>query len=390
MSNFDFFVGQQEVLKHRIKESDIEKFIALSGDKNPIHTDRDFASKANLKAPVAHGMLGVSFISNVIGNKLPGPGALWMTQTLEFISPARVGDTLTIKVTVKSVLDIEKILSLETIITKDNGELVTRGTATVKVLTDRRLPTPLDEVKPSKVAIVIGGSGGIGSEICKELALNGYKIMVSYKKDDFHAMKLEKEITEQKGICKTFKSDLSNDEEVDTLVSETLNLFGTVSHVIFCASSTLENVPIGELVWEKFMSQINVHTRLLFEITKRLVPVFELHGSGNIIALGSTVTDNPPPNWLPYVTAKSSLLGFMKALAKELGPKNIRVNVVSPSTIETSLTGNFSERSKLTTLTNTPLRRLTTAKDVSKTILFLASDDSAHITAQNIRINGGA
>ncbi len=390
MSNFHFYVGQREELKHKIKQSDIEKFIELSGDNNPTHSDKNFALETHLKEPVAHGMLGVNFISTVIGNKLPGPGALWLSQTLEFVSPARVGDNLTIIVTVKSVFELERILNLDTLVTKNNGEIVTRGTAAVKVLSNK-LNTVVEQRKTNnKVAIVIGGSGGIGSAISKELAMNEFKVMVSYKSDDYQATKLMQEIKMTSGICQTFCSDLSSSEEIETLISETVSLFGTVSHLIICASSPLENKSLIDLKWENFMKQININARIFFEVTQKLVPIFQANGGGNIIGIGSSVTDNPPPNWLPYVTAKSSLLGLMKGLAIELGPMNIRVNLVSPSMIETNLTSNFTERSKLMTIKDTPLKRLTNPSDVAETVLFLASEKSAQITGQNIKINGGS
>jgi 3-oxoacyl-[acyl-carrier protein] reductase len=390
MSKFDFYVGQREEIKHKIIQSDIEKFIALSGDNNPIHSDKEFALETHLKDPVAHGMLGVNFISTVIGNKLPGAGALWLSQTLEFVSPARVGDNLTIEVIVKSIFELEKILNLETLITKNNGEVVTRGTAKVKVLSKKSKEVVVETKNVNKVAIVIGGSGGIGGAISKALAQNNFKVMVSYKSDDHQANRLMQEIKELNGICRTFRSDLSSIEEIETLISETMSLFGSVSHLIICASSPLENKPIKDLSWKNFMMHINVNTRIFFELTQKLVPIFQAHGSGNIIGIGSSVTDNPPANWLPYVTAKSSLLGLMKGLAIELGPMNIRVNLVSPSTVETPLTSNFTERSKLITIKETPLKRLTRPSDIAQTVLFLASENSVHITGQNIKINGGA
>jgi len=388
MKNLNFYVGQQEVIKHKIRESDITKFVDLSGDRNPIHFDKSFASQVNLKGPIAHGMLGVSFISSVIGNKLPGPGALWLSQSLDFLSPARVGDNLTITVKVKSIFELENVLVLETVITKNRGELVTRGTAKVKVLkgTSGEAPSKHDS---KKVALVVGGSGGIGSEICRQLSNDGYKIMVSYKNNDLGAANLLEQIRSANGHCESFRSDLSSIEEVETLISTTRNLFGGISHVVFCASATLENRNFKELAWEDFQLQLNVHLRIIFEVAQRVVPIFEENGIGNIIAIGSTITDDPVPNWLPYLTAKNSLLGFMKGLSKELGPKNIRVNVVSPSAVETSLTGNFSERSKLISVEKTPLRKLTVPSDVAETVVFLASSHSSQITGQNLRVNGG-
>lgn len=321
MADFNFYVGQLEVIKHKLKQSDVTRFIELSGDNNPIHSDKDFASKTHLKGPIVHGMLGVNFISNVLGNKLPGPGALWMNQTLDFVSPARVGDNLTITVIVKSVFELEKTLTLETIITKNNEELVTRGIATVKVLSDRKNGSFKQKIKPGKVAIVIGGTGGIGAAISMELALNGYKIMICHKSDENRATKLLNEIQGRDGVCQTFMSDLSSPEDIETLISETHSLYNSISHLVFCASPGLIMKPIYELSWDDFVRQLNVHTRILFEVTQKLLPVFETNGNGNIIAIGSSVTDNPPSGWLPYVTAKSSLVGLVKGMAKELGSK---------------------------------------------------------------------
>lgn len=390
MTRFNFYVGQQEQVKHKLKATDVSKFRELSGDNNPIHSDKKFTSKTHLKDPIAHGMLGVNFISSVIGNKLPGSGALWMSQTLEFISPARVGDNLTITVIVKLVFELEKILTLETIITKNNGELVTRGIATVKVLSSGNNDDPLLQANPSKVAIVIGGSGGIGSAISAELARNGYKVMISFKSDEGRATKLVDEIEGKNGICQIFKSDLSNLEDIETLISETISLYGSVSHLIFCASPSLSYKPINELSWEDFMLQVTVHVRILFEVTQKLIPVFQANGYGNVIAIGSSFTDNPPTNLSPYIAAKSSLVGLMKGMAKELGPKKIRVNVISPSFVETLLSANVTERSRLITKKNTPSNRLTLPTDVSDAVLFLAEEKSSQISGQNIIISGGA
>ncbi len=386
----DFYIGQSESIKHKLTNHDVAKFIELSGDENPIHTDKNYAAKTHFKSPIIHGMLGANFISSIIGNKLPGPGSLWLNQTLEFISPARVGDNLTITAVVKSILKLERVLTIETTITKGNGEVVTKGMATVKVLNHEPRKVLVQGFSPSKVALVIGGSGGIGSAVSKELASNDYKVVICYKENEDQANKIMKEIQSEKGICNLFKSDLSSTEEIETLISETLGLYDSISHVVFCASSPIKNVPISKLNWGDFTLHIDVNIRLVFELTKHLLPIFETKNYGNIICVGSSVTDNPPPNWLPYVTAKSSLLGLVKGMAKELGMKNIRINLISPGTIETSLTSGFSEKSKLTSIRNTPLGRLTEPDDVSNAVIFLASENSSHINGHNLVINGGA
>ena len=87
-------IGQSATIQHEITIEDIQKFVALTGDDNKLHIDKDYASNTDFKIPVVHGMLGASFISTVIGTKLPGDEALWYSQSLEFLRPVRVGDTL--------------------------------------------------------------------------------------------------------------------------------------------------------------------------------------------------------------------------------------------------------------------------------------------------------
>ena len=106
----DIKIGDKEKLNHVITSEDIEKFVDLTGDDNKLHVDEKYASKTNFKKPVVHGMLGASFISTIIGTKLPGDGALWFSQSLEFLLPVRVGDTLTIFAEVIKKNDKEKII----------------------------------------------------------------------------------------------------------------------------------------------------------------------------------------------------------------------------------------------------------------------------------------
>ncbi len=92
----DIQVGDKETLSHTITKEDIAKFVDLTGDDNRLHVDEKFASSTQFKKPVVHGMLGASFISTIIGTKLPGDGALWFSQSLEFLLPVRIGDELTV------------------------------------------------------------------------------------------------------------------------------------------------------------------------------------------------------------------------------------------------------------------------------------------------------
>ena len=118
-------VGDTETIKHTITEADINTFVSLSGDNNKLHVDADFAKKTSYKKPVAHGMIGASFISTIIGTKIPGDGALWYSQNLEFLLPVRVGDTLTVVASVLKKIDRQNSIELQTDIFNQYKQKVT-------------------------------------------------------------------------------------------------------------------------------------------------------------------------------------------------------------------------------------------------------------------------
>ena len=132
-------VGTTQQLTHTITQADIEKFVDLSGDDNKLHVDKAFAARTSFKKPVVHGMIGASFISTVIGTKLPGDGALWYSQTLDFLLPVRIGDMITVVAEVIKKNDRERSIELDVRIFNQNRQIVTRGISKVKVI-DEDIP----------------------------------------------------------------------------------------------------------------------------------------------------------------------------------------------------------------------------------------------------------
>ena len=115
MARFDeITVGQVAELEHVVTPEDLEKFVDLTGDDNRLHVDASYAARTSFKKPVAHGMLGASFISTIIGTRLPGDGALWFAQSLEFLLPVRVGDTLLVRAEVLRKIDRMNVIELQT------------------------------------------------------------------------------------------------------------------------------------------------------------------------------------------------------------------------------------------------------------------------------------
>jgi acyl dehydratase len=122
-------IGDSATLTRIITLEDIEQFALLVGDTNPVHMHEQFASKTRFGARIAHGMWGASLLSALIGTRLPGPGAIYLNQTLKFKAPIYPGDTVTARVTVKGLREDKKIITLETVCLNQNGETLIEGEA---------------------------------------------------------------------------------------------------------------------------------------------------------------------------------------------------------------------------------------------------------------------
>ena len=387
----DINVGDKETLSHIITKEDLGKFVELTGDDNKLHVDEKFASQTHFKKPVVHGMLGASFISTIIGTKIPGDGALWFSQTLEFLLPVRIGDNLTILAEVLKKNDKEQIIELKTEIYNQNRQIVTKGIAKVKIIEQETEKPEENQIKESRVknALIIGGTGGIGSEVCIQLAKDGFNIAIHYNSNKEKALELKKNIESIGVNCIILKADISKENEINELVSNVFRTFNEIDVLVNSAASNINNIKFQELEWSDYQKQIDVNLKSVFVITKLIAQNMIKNGSGKVINIGSFSTEKPNNDWSHYITAKTGLIGLTKSMAFELAPKGINVNMVTPSLVSTDLTADIPEKFKLLTASQTPLRRLAKPSDVTGAISFLASDKANFLAGENIRINGG-
>ncbi len=391
MKYSDIKIGDHQELSHTITKEDIEKFVDLTGDDNKLHVDEEFAGKTHFKRPVVHGMLGASFISTIIGTKLPGDGALWFSQTLEFLLPVRVGDKLKVVAEVIGKNDKEQYIELKTEIFNQNKQVVTKGVSKVKIIEQEELQEE-DSVNTQqrvKTALVVGATGGIGREVCKQLAKDGFNVIVHYNKNIKLANELRREIEKINQKVIAINANISSDEDIKQMIEKGLRFSSTIDVIVNCAATPIPNIKVTELEWSDFLNQIELNIKSTFSIIKQVLPTMIENKFGRIINIGSYSADKPNNEWAHYITAKTALEGLTKALAFELAPKGIAVNMVTPSLISTELTADIPQKFKLLTAAQTPLRRLADVADVAGAISFLASDKSSFITGQNIRINGG-
>lgn len=381
-------IGDSQTIKHTITQDDIDKFVEVSGDNNKLHVDAEFASKTSFKKPVAHGMLGASFISAIIGTKMPGDGALWYSQSLEFLLPIRVGDSLTIIATVLKKTNRQHSIDIQTDIFNQYKQKVTSGIAKVKILENELIDEVTNEYE--KVALVVGASGGIGSETARVLAQNGYNLILHYNKNKEKTVALKKEIegySDKKTII--VKADISNEDEIRNIIFDIQRYFKTITAFVNASTTNFGNIKFDAMKWDDIESQININVKSSFWFMQYLVPLMESNGYGKVVFISSQAVEQVNSEWLHYIVAKSSLGGFAKALAHELAPKGIRVNIVSAGMTDTELICNIPEKAKLLTSTRTPLKRLGLPIDIANAIAYLVSEKSDFLTGETIRVNGG-
>lgn len=391
MKKFDKIqVGDKAEIKHKITQDDINKFVDLTGDDNKLHLDTEYAKKTSFKKPVAHGMLSATFISTIIGTKLPGDGALWFSQSFEFLLPVRVGDQITIKAEVIKKEKRTNSIELTTDIFNQNKEKVTSGIAKVKVIeqvvekTNDKLVT-LKE----KVALVVGGTGGIGRATCIQLAKDGFKVAIHYHNNIEGAKDIKKQIVALGGNAIVVQADITKISEISNMVSSILRKLNTITVLANCSTSHLPNIKFQNLEWTDIQKQLDINILGTFNLLKSITPVMIDSKYGKVINISTQAIEKINSDWSHYITAKSALNGFSKALALELAPKGIRINLVSPGMTDTDLVANMPEKIKLLSAAQTPLRRIAQPEDIANAISFLASTKSDYLSGETIRVNGG-
>ncbi len=382
-------IGDKAKLSHTITQLDVEHFIELTGDDNKLHIDPVYAETTVFKKPVAHGMLGASFISTVIGTKLPGDGALWFAQNLEFLLPVRVGDTITVIAEVQNKYDRDKIVELKTDIFNQHKQIVTTGVAKVKIIEPQPTTEPRGGAGQGRAALIIGATGGIGQAICRQLAEDGFDIAIHYHTNKQAATRMRDTLMTLGSRCVTCSADITDEHQTAIMVEHVSRKLDGLTLLVNCATIKIPTIRFASLDWQDVQSHIDTNVRGMFNLAKHVVPIFETRKYGKIITFTTQAIETPSAGWLPYITAKAALQGFSRALAVEVAPKGITVNMISPGMTDTELIADIPEKNRLLVASKAPLRRLASPGDIAGVVSFLASSKADYLTGETIRVNGG-
>ena len=239
-----------------------------------------------------------------------------------------------------------------------------------------------------KVAIVTGGTRGIGRSIALKLADHGANIVINYRNSDKEAEEL-KSILEGKGVkVLTVKCDISNFEDSKNLMDKCKEVFGKIDILVNNAGITKDTL-IMRMKEEDFDNVIDVNLKGTFNCAKHASAIMLKQRFGKIINMTSVVGIAGNAGQVNYAASKAGVIGLTKSLAKELGSRGITVNAVAPGFINTDMTASLSEKVKEEASKNIPLRRLGDPEDVANLVGFLASDVANYITGQVINVDGG-
>ncbi len=239
-----------------------------------------------------------------------------------------------------------------------------------------------------KVALVTGGSRGIGSAIAKLYAQNGAKVAINYAGNDEKAQAVVDEIVANGGEAIKIKANVSDETEVKGMIKEVIGTFGQLDILVNNAGITRDNL-LMRMSEDDFDSVINTNLKGVFVCTKSVTRQMMKQRSGRIINVSSVVGISGNAGQANYVSAKAGVIGLTKTTAKELAQRNILVNAIAPGFIETDMTDQLTEDQKMQMLGLIPLQKLGQAQDVANVALFLASDQSNYITGQTIQVDGG-
>ena len=237
-----------------------------------------------------------------------------------------------------------------------------------------------------RIALVTGASKGIGRAIAIELARNGHNVAVNYNKDEAEANKVVEEIKKIGGDAFAVKADISKFDECAAMLEEVRKKYGRLDVLVNNAGATRDK-SLFNMSKEEWDFVINVNLTGAYNVTKNALALMK--GGSRIISISSIVGLNGNSGQSNYSASKAGLIGFTKSLAKELGKRGITVNAIAPGFIETDMTKELSFIRKKIMLTMVPLSRAGKPEDIANVVGFLASEKSAYITGEVIRVDGG-
>ncbi|HBH0274996.1 TPA: SDR family oxidoreductase [Clostridioides difficile] len=239
-----------------------------------------------------------------------------------------------------------------------------------------------------KTVLITGGARGIGKAMSKAFAKEGYNVLVNFNKSENEAKELYTILNEKNFSVKLFKANISNREDVEDMVDYCIKEFGGLDVLVNNAGVSQDKL-FTDITDEDWDNMMNINLKGSFYCSQVALKYMISEKKGNIINISSIWGISGASCEVHYSITKAGIIGMTKALAKEVGPSNIRVNSIAPGVINTDMLSGYNEEDIDALVEGTPLMRLGTPEDIANCAIFLASDKSNFITGQVISPNGG-
>lgn len=239
-----------------------------------------------------------------------------------------------------------------------------------------------------KTALITGASKGIGKSIAEQFAAHGANVAFTYLSSVEKGEALEKELAAKGVKAKGFRSDASDFDEAQTLITDVVEAFGSLDVLINNAGITKDNL-LMRMSADDWDAIQNINLKSCFNTVKAACRTMMKQRSGSIINMSSVVGIKGNAGQANYAASKAGIIGFTKSVALELGSRGIRANAIAPGFIETEMTDALDEKTVQSWRDAIPLKRGGLPEDVANACIFLASDMSTYITGQTIQVDGG-
>ncbi len=239
-----------------------------------------------------------------------------------------------------------------------------------------------------KIALITGGSRGIGAACVRAFAEDGYSVVFLYNRSRDKAEALVQTLRAEGRDVAAYQCDVADAEQVQRVIGDILRTYRHIDVLVNCAGIAHIGLftDMTEAEWDHLFA---VNVRSAFSVTKAVLPGMISRQQGSIVNVSSMWGEVGASCEVAYSATKAALIGMTKALAKEVGPSGVRVNCVTPGVIDTDMNAQLTDADRASLAEETPLGRIGEATEVAKTILFLCSEGASFITGQVLGVSGG-
>ncbi len=241
----------------------------------------------------------------------------------------------------------------------------------------------------NKVALITGGSRGIGKAIAEKFAKNGYNLVINYVSDSTKIEELSEHFQHENNIEVLFvKADVTDYNSCENMVKQAIDRFGRIDVLVNNAGITKDGL-LMRMKQEDFDKVIDVNLKGTFNVTKNVIPYMMKQKNGRIVNISSVVGVSGNAGQCNYAASKAGIIGFTKSVAKELASRNILANAIAPGFIKTDMTDVLSDAVKDSINTQIPLKKMGESSEVANAVYFLGNEENTYITGQVLHVDGG-